>query len=172
MTTGKPLLARYPEIMDAAAAASRRHGVTPLVLGDAIEGEARAVAIVMAGLAESAARYGEPARKPCVLLSGGETTVTVKPGSGASNASTDKTVSRPRGGRITECLLALALSLGSHIRLQPTLMLQRCRQLETHCAEHGFPYLSSYAIARRGSALLALGRTEEGLALLVKGLVR
>jgi predicted ATPase len=49
-------------------------------------------------------------------------------------------------------------------------MLQRCRQLETHCAEHGFPYLSSYAIARRGSALLALGRTEEGLALLVKGL--
>ena len=38
------------------------------------------------------------------------------------------------------------------------------------CAEHGFPYLSPYAIARRGSALLALGRPEEGLALLVKGL--
>jgi class 3 adenylate cyclase/tetratricopeptide (TPR) repeat protein len=74
------------------------------------------------------------------------------------------------GAREHAFSFALALSLGSHIHLQPTLMLQRCRQLETHCAEHGFPYLSSYAIARRGSALLALGRTEEGLALLVKGL--
>jgi len=74
------------------------------------------------------------------------------------------------GAREHAFSFALALSLGSHVYLEPTLMLQRCRQLETHCAEHGFPYLSPYAIARRGSALLALDRTEEGLALLVKGL--
>jgi glycerate-2-kinase len=63
-------------------------------------------------LAESAARHGEPARKPCVLLSGGETTVTVKPASGASDASTHKAASWPRGGRNAEFLLALALRLG------------------------------------------------------------
>src|SRR4029077_14389096 len=90
----------------------RAPGGPPLILGDAIEGEARAVATVMAGLAESAARHGEPARKPCVLLSGGETTVTVKPASGASDVSTDKAASRPRGGRNAEFLLALALRLG------------------------------------------------------------
>jgi hydroxypyruvate reductase len=81
----------------AAAEAARAAGVTPLILGDAIEGEAREVAKVMAGLAKSCARHGVPARPPCVLLSGGETTVTVK-GQG-------------RGGRNAECLLALAVAL-------------------------------------------------------------
>jgi glycerate 2-kinase len=53
----------------------------------------------MAGIAESAARYGQPARQPCVLLSGGETTVTVTGEAG-------------RGGRNAEFLLALAVRLG------------------------------------------------------------
>ena len=81
----------------AAAAAARAAGVTPLLLGDAIEGEAREVGKVFAGVARSAARHGEPARGPCVLLSGGETTVTVR--------------GKGRGGRNAEFLLGLALAL-------------------------------------------------------------
>jgi hydroxypyruvate reductase len=81
----------------AAAEAARAAGVTPLILGDAIEGEAREVAKVMAGIATSCARHGEPICPPCVLLSGGETTVTVR-GQG-------------RGGRNAEFLLALAVAL-------------------------------------------------------------
>jgi hydroxypyruvate reductase len=81
----------------AAAEAARAQRVTPLLLGDAIEGEAREVGKVLAGIARSAARHGEPARPPCVLLSGGETTVAVR-GEG-------------RGGRNAEFLLGLALAL-------------------------------------------------------------
>lgn len=81
----------------AAAAAARAAGIEPLILGDAIEGEAREVAKAMAGMAKSCALHGVPARSPCVLLSGGETTVTVK-GQG-------------RGGRNAEFLLALAVAL-------------------------------------------------------------
>ena len=87
-----------PQIsLDAACAIAARHGVKPVVLGDAIEGEAREVAIVMAGIARQMARRGQPAPAPAVLLSGGETTVTVR-GAG-------------RGGRNTEFLLALAVAL-------------------------------------------------------------
>ena len=68
-----------------------------MILGDAIEGEAREVARVMAGIARQAARHGQPAAAPCVLLSGGETTVTV--------------TGRGRGGRNAEFLLALAIAL-------------------------------------------------------------
>ena len=81
----------------AAAAAARSAGVTPLDLGDAIEGEAREVGKVLAGIASSAARHREPARGPCVLLSGGETTVTVR--------------GKGRGGRNSEFLLGLAIGL-------------------------------------------------------------
>ncbi len=81
----------------AAAEAARGMGVKPLILGDAIEGEAREVAKVMAGIALQVRRHGQPAPAPCVLLSGGETTVTVR-GDG-------------RGGRNVEFLLALALAL-------------------------------------------------------------
>ncbi len=81
----------------AAAEAARAAGVAPLVLGDAIEGEAREVAKVMAGIARSCADYGLPAAPPCVLISGGETTVTVR--------------GRGRGGRNAEFLLALAVAL-------------------------------------------------------------
>ena len=82
----------------AAAEAARRAGVTPLVLGDAIEGEAREVAKAMAGIALSCRRHGEPLAPPCVLLSGGETTVTLR--------------GRGRGGRNAEFALGLALALG------------------------------------------------------------
>ena len=81
----------------AAAACAAAAGVTPLILGDAIEGEARECAKVHAGIARSCAMHAQPATPPCVLISGGETTVTVK--------------GRGRGGRNTEFLLALALAL-------------------------------------------------------------
>jgi hydroxypyruvate reductase len=89
--------------LDAAAAKARELGLTPLVLGDALEGEAREVGRVMAGIARSALMHGEPVKAPCVLLSGGETTVTVR-GQG-------------RGGRNTEFLLSLALSLKDEDRI-------------------------------------------------------
>ena len=91
------MLATPRSSLEAAARKASELGLTPLILGDAIEGEARDVAAVMAGMALSAARYGDPARPPCVLISGGETTVTVK-GNG-------------RGGRNAEFLLALLLRL-------------------------------------------------------------
>lgn len=84
--------------LEAAAGVARAAGVTPLLLGDAIEGEAREVGQVMAGMARSVRRHGQPLPAPAVLLSGGETTVTVR-GDG-------------RGGRNVEYLLGLAVALG------------------------------------------------------------
>ncbi|HEX4510718.1 MAG TPA: MOFRL family protein, partial [Burkholderiaceae bacterium] len=72
-------------------------GFAAHILGDAIEGEAREVAKVFAGIALQAATRGQPFAPPCVLLSGGETTVTVR--------------GRGRGGRNVEFLLSLALTL-------------------------------------------------------------
>jgi hydroxypyruvate reductase len=91
------LIARPQASLDAMAATARAVGVTPVILGDAIEGEAREVARVMAGIAQQVVRHGQPASAPAVLLSGGETTVTVR-GQG-------------RGGRNAEFLLALAVAL-------------------------------------------------------------
>ena len=85
--------------LSAAAGAARAHGLTPLVLGDALEGESRELGTVMAGIAPSARLHGQPLPGPCVLLSGGETTVTI----GAGPAG--------RGGRNTAFLLGLALAL-------------------------------------------------------------
>ncbi|WP_061934721.1 glycerate kinase [Aureimonas sp. AU22] len=85
--------------LDSAAAVARRHGLTPLVLGDALEGEAREAGILMAGIARSVLRHGTPVAGPAVLLSGGETTVTI----GADAPG--------RGGRNTEFLLSLANAL-------------------------------------------------------------
>ena len=65
--------------LEAAADVARNNGVNPLILGDALEGEAREVGRVMAGIARQAALRGQPAPPPVVLLSGGETTVTVNP---------------------------------------------------------------------------------------------
>lgn len=83
--------------LDAAADKARELGVVPLILGDAIEGEACEAGRVMAGIARSVRMHGTPIAPPCVLLSGGETTVTVR-GQG-------------RGGRNAEFLLGLALAL-------------------------------------------------------------
>jgi glycerate 2-kinase len=94
------LIATPWDSLAAAAAKAREAGYAPLILGDAIEGEARDCAIVHAGIASSAARHGEPVAPPCVLISGGETTVTVRGGG--------------RGGRNAEFLLSLALALDGH----------------------------------------------------------
>lgn len=86
--------------LEAAARVARDHGLTPLILGDALEGEARTVGTIMAGIARGIRAHGHPVAAPAVLLSGGETTVTM--GAGASGS----------GGRNTEFLLGLALALG------------------------------------------------------------
>jgi len=89
----------------AAARVAEAHGITPILLGDALEGEARELGIVMAGIASSVASNGTPAQPPAVLISGGETTVTIRQGSPG------------RGGRNTEFLLSLALALDGHPRI-------------------------------------------------------
>jgi hydroxypyruvate reductase len=92
------MLATPQRSLEAAAAVARDAGYTPLILGDALEGEAREVGRVMAGIVHQVHRHGQPLQPPAVLLSGGETTVTVR-GQG-------------RGGRNVEYLLALAVALG------------------------------------------------------------
>lgn len=83
--------------LEAAGRVAREAGIAPVILGDSIEGEARDVGKVMAGIALEVARHGQPFMPPCVLLSGGETTVTVR-GNG-------------RGGRNVEFLLSLGIAL-------------------------------------------------------------
>ena len=85
------------QALEAAAEVAREAGYEALILGDALEGEAREAALVHAGIARQVRRWGQPVRPPCVLLSGGETTVTVRGGG--------------RGGRNAEFLLALAAAL-------------------------------------------------------------
>lgn len=105
---GDPRLAGVANVMiatpqmslEAAAEAARRAGITPLILANAIEGEARDVALVHAAIAQQAHGYGQPSVPPCVLISGGETTVTLR-GTGL-------------GGRNTEFLLALGIALDGH----------------------------------------------------------
>ncbi|QCG92542.1 glycerate kinase [Azospirillum sp. TSA2s] len=91
------IIATPQDALEAAAALARDRGYSPVILGDAIEGESREVAKVHAGIARQVARHGQPAPVPAVILSGGETTVTVR-GQG-------------RGGRNVEFLLALAVAL-------------------------------------------------------------
>jgi glycerate 2-kinase len=91
------VIATPQQALEAAASHALAAGVTPLILGDAIEGEARECAVVHAGIALHCRRYAQPAKPPCVLISGGETTVTLH--------------GRGRGGRNAEFLLALALAL-------------------------------------------------------------
>ncbi|MGR9137382.1 glycerate kinase type-2 family protein [Rhizobium leguminosarum] len=85
--------------LQAAAREAENLGLQPLILGDALEGEAREMGCVMAGIALSARNHGLPVRGPAVLLSGGEGSVTL---AGTLNG---------RGGRNTEFLLGLALAL-------------------------------------------------------------
>lgn len=108
---GDPRLARAevrmvatPQMaLEAAAAVAREAGYAVHILSDALEGEARDVGKVLAGLALQVAGRGQPFSAPCVLLSGGETTVTVR-GQG-------------RGGRNVECLLSFAIATHAHPRI-------------------------------------------------------
>jgi glycerate 2-kinase len=90
------LIATPQQALDAAAEKVRAAGLNALILGD-LEGEAREVAKVHAGIAKQVLLHGQPIKPPCVILSGGETTVTVR-GNG-------------RGGRNAEFLLSLTDSL-------------------------------------------------------------
>ena len=108
---GDPRLARAavrtiatPQMaLEAAAGVARHAGMAAHILGDAIEGEASDVGKVFAGVALQVAARDQPVSAPCILLSGGETTVTVR-GSG-------------RGGRNVEFLLSLAIALEGHERI-------------------------------------------------------
>jgi glycerate 2-kinase len=91
------VIATAQAALEAAAGAARAAGITPLILSNSIEGEARDVASVHAAIARQVLEHGQPCATPCVLLSGGETSVTVR-GQG-------------RGGRNAEFLLALAIAL-------------------------------------------------------------
>jgi glycerate 2-kinase len=91
------IIATPLQSLEAAAAIARAAGIAPLILSDSIEGEARDVALVHAASVRHCARHGQPGAPPCAILSGGETTVTVR-GTG-------------RGGRNAEFLLALAVAL-------------------------------------------------------------
>ena len=96
--TSESIIVAAPQMaLEAAADLARKAGIAPHILGDAIEGEASDVGVVMAGIARQVAVRDQPFARPCVLLSGGETTVTIK-GSG-------------RGGRNVEFLLSLAVNL-------------------------------------------------------------
>lgn len=89
--------------LEAAAQVAREAGYTPCILSDAMEGEARDVGKVLGAMALQVAQHGQPLPAPCVLLSGGETTVTVR-GTG-------------RGGRNVECLLSMGITLAGHPRI-------------------------------------------------------
>jgi len=91
------VIASAGQALQAAAERARAAGVTPVILSDEIEGEARDIGLMHAALARQVARHDAPFAKPCVLLSGGETTVTVRGGG--------------RGGRNAEFLLSTALAL-------------------------------------------------------------
>lgn len=94
------LIATPAMALERAQAAARGMGLAPLILGDALEGEAREMGTVLAGIARSVRAHGQPLAAPAVLLSGGEGTVTI----GAARPG--------RGGRNTEFLLGLAIALG------------------------------------------------------------
>ncbi len=100
------IIATAKQALTAAAEAARRAGIAPLILGDAIEGEAREVAMSMAETARLCANGSGPVAPPCVLLSGGETSVTLRGVTMRENG-----IESGRGGRNTEFLLALSLAL-------------------------------------------------------------
>ena len=91
------LVATPQMALEAAAAVAEVQNIPVHILGDSLEGEARDVGTVMAGIAQQVAGRGQPFPMPCVLLSGGETTVTVR--------------GKGRGGRNVEFLLSLGIAL-------------------------------------------------------------
>ncbi len=104
LTGNRAVMIATPQAsLEAAADVARAAGVTPLILGDSIEGEASEVAKVFAAIARQVVAHGQPASAPVVLLSGGETTVTVR--------------GKGRGGRNAEFLLAMAVDLRGAARI-------------------------------------------------------
>jgi glycerate 2-kinase len=94
------ILVATPQMsLEAAARVARDAGFAPLILGNAIEGEARDVGIVHAGIARQCGDWGQPREIPCALISGGETTVTMR--------------GKGRGGRNAEFLLSLGIAADS-----------------------------------------------------------
>ena len=91
------VIATAQHALEAAAASARAAGITPYILSDGIEGEARDIGLMHASIAKQIVAHGQPFARPCVLLSGGETTVTVR--------------GKGRGGRNAEFLLSLAVAL-------------------------------------------------------------
>src|SRR5207344_2888292 len=91
------MIATPQRALQAAARVASEAGLTPYILGDSLEGEARDVGKVLAGITRQVATRAQPVAAPCVLLCGGETTVTLR-GNG-------------RGGRNVEFLLSLAVGL-------------------------------------------------------------
>jgi hydroxypyruvate reductase len=108
---GSPVFANQPvhmiatpqQSLQAAADAARAAGLKAYILSDEMEGESREVGKVHAALARAVALHGQPFAKPCVILSGGETTVTVRP--------VPEGEKRGKGGRAGEFCLGLALAL-------------------------------------------------------------
>lgn len=94
------LIARPQDALEAAARTARAGGYQPMILGDSIEGESRDVALVHAGIARQVVNHGQPLQAPAALISGGETTVTLR--------------GKGRGGRNAEFLLALTVALNGH----------------------------------------------------------
>jgi len=97
------MIATPQQSLEAAAAQARLAGLTAYILSDEMEGESREVGKVHAALARAVARSGQPFAKPCVILSGGETTVTVR--------KQPEGTPRGRGGRAGEFCLGLAQAL-------------------------------------------------------------
>jgi glycerate 2-kinase len=97
------MVARPQDALEAAAQVARAAHFAPIILGNAIEGEARDVALVHAGIARQIIGFGQPVVPPCAILSGGETTVTLR--------------GKGRGGRNGEFLLALAVALDGEPRV-------------------------------------------------------
>lgn len=97
------LTATPRQSLEAAAEAARAAGIPAYILSDEIEGESREVGKVHAALARAVAQHGQPFARPCVILSGGETTVTVRPRAPG--------VPKGRGGRAGEFCMGLAQAL-------------------------------------------------------------
>ena len=97
------MIATPQQSLEAAAEAARAAGLNAYILSDEMEGESREVGKVHAALARAVARHGQPFAKPCVILSGGETTVTVRP--------VPEGQARGRGGRAGEFCMGLTLAL-------------------------------------------------------------
>ena len=102
------IIAAPQQSLEAAAALARAAGYGAHILGDAIEGEARDVGKVLARITNQVASRGQPFEAPCVVLSGGETTVTLRDASGSNG-------NNGRGGRNVEFLLAFGIALGPKV---------------------------------------------------------